>query len=593
MIAAGCMRLSTDSDRDDTRSIQVLHEALDTGVTFLDTADAYCWTGEDIGHNERLIARALKSWRGDPASITVATKGGMTRPEGRWEPDGRAKHLAAACERSCRALDVAAIDLYQLHVVDPRVPLATSVRALGGLKRNGVLKSIGLCNVTVGQIEEARRITEIDAVQNELSIWNNSGILSGVAGHCLSHGIRFLAYRPFGGRKAKGRTANDPALLEVAARHHSTPFEVALAWLADLDHLITPLPGVTKLDQARAAARGQQVRLVAADRLTLDARFPHGRSLRERDEPRVVVPNQTGPEVVMIMGLPGAGKSTLAEQYVADGYMRLNRDEVGGSLRELLPALERSLSGGSARIVLDNTYTTRRSRAEVLEVAARHGVAVTCVSLTTTIDEAQVNAVTRIVERYGRLPNDADLAALRKKDVAAFLPTVQFRYQRELEPPDPSEGFSRIEERAFEHRTNSAHQDRAVIVWCDEPAILETHASLLRAHQDSGAIIGVMSWQPGIEAGSRTEAAVRASFGEVADRAGLRIDLSLCPHGAGPPRCWCRRPLPGLGVALIHRHRLDPARCLYIGSGPLDLGFARKLGFKFVNGISSLPEPVE
>jgi aryl-alcohol dehydrogenase-like predicted oxidoreductase/predicted kinase len=593
MIAAGCMRLSTELDRDDTGSIQVLHAAFDAGVTFLDTADAYCLTDEDIGHNERLIARALKAWGGDPASIIVATKGGMTRPEGRWEPDGRAKHLAAACERSCRALDVAALDLYQLHVVDPRVPLTTSVRAMAGMKRSGVIKSIGLCNVTVGQIEEARRIVDIDVVQNELSVWNDSSILSGVAGHCLTNGIRFLAYRPFGGRKAKGRTASDPALLEVAARHDSTPFEIALAWLSDLDRLITPLPGVTQVAQARAAARGQRMHLVLGDRLTLDARFPHGRLLRERNEPRITVASRSDAEVVLIMGLPGAGKSTLAGQYVEEGYVRLNRDEAGGSLRELLPALERSLSDGSARIVLDNTYTTRRSRAEVLQVAARHGVPVTCVSLTTTIDQAQVNAVTRIVERYGRLPDDAEWAALRGRDVAAFLPTVQFRYQRELEPPDASEGFSRIEERAFEPQTNSARQGRAVIVWCDEPAILETHATLLRAHQESGAIVAVMSWQPGIEAGVQAEAVVRGSFVGLADRAGLRIDLSVCPHAAGPPRCWCRKPLPGLGVALIHRHRLDPARCLYVGSGPQDPGFARKLGFKYFNGIASLPEPVE
>src|SRR5687767_15167818 len=101
-IAIGCMRLSTDPDRDDDRSVELLHAALDAGVTLLDTADAYCLDERDIGHNERLIARALSTWSGDRSRITIATKGGMTRPGGRWEPDGRAKHLRAACERSCR-----------------------------------------------------------------------------------------------------------------------------------------------------------------------------------------------------------------------------------------------------------------------------------------------------------------------------------------------------------------------------------------------------------------------------------------------------------------------------------------------------------
>ena len=97
------MRLSTERDRDETTAIAVLHAALDAGVNFLDTADAYCWDDDERGHNERLIARALKAWPGDRPSIVVATKGGMTRPGGRWVANGRAKHLAAACEASCRS----------------------------------------------------------------------------------------------------------------------------------------------------------------------------------------------------------------------------------------------------------------------------------------------------------------------------------------------------------------------------------------------------------------------------------------------------------------------------------------------------------
>lgn len=97
MLAIACMRLSTNPDRDDERSVAVLHAALDAGVTFLDTADAYCWADDDIGHNERLLARAIGSWSGDRTRLTVATKGGLTRPDGRWEPDGRAKRVWARC----------------------------------------------------------------------------------------------------------------------------------------------------------------------------------------------------------------------------------------------------------------------------------------------------------------------------------------------------------------------------------------------------------------------------------------------------------------------------------------------------------------
>jgi hypothetical protein len=99
-LALGCMRLSTELDRDETAAVAVLHAALDAGVTFLDTADAYRWSDEERGHNERLIARALSAWPGGRSAIIVATKGGMTRSGGRWVPDGRAKHLARAAENS-------------------------------------------------------------------------------------------------------------------------------------------------------------------------------------------------------------------------------------------------------------------------------------------------------------------------------------------------------------------------------------------------------------------------------------------------------------------------------------------------------------
>ena len=98
------MRLSTEPDRDETRALATLHAALDAGVTLLDTADAYCWDASEAGHNERLVARGVATWPGDVSRVRVATKGGLTRPGGRWVPDGRARHLQAACEASRRAL---------------------------------------------------------------------------------------------------------------------------------------------------------------------------------------------------------------------------------------------------------------------------------------------------------------------------------------------------------------------------------------------------------------------------------------------------------------------------------------------------------
>ena len=142
-----------------------------------------------------------------------------------------------------------------------------------------------------------------------------------------------------------------------------------------------------------------------------------------------------------------------------------------------------------------------------------------------------------------------------------------------------SEGFSRIDVMPFERRRDPAHVNRAVIVWCDDAAELESHAPALRAYQEEGWQLCALSWQPSIADGKRSDAEVRAIFATAIERAGLSMDVDFCPHGAGPPRCWCRKPLPGLGVQLIHRHRLNPERCLYIGAGSQDAGFARKLGF--------------
>ena len=200
----------------------MLHAAFAAGVTLLDTADAYCWDDGDVGHNERLIARAISTWDGDRSRIRIATKGGLTRPRGGWVPDGRARHLTAACQASRRALGIDRLHLYQLHAPDPRVSLATSVRALDALKRDGHIESIGLCNVNVGQIEEARRITEIAAVQVELSVWKDDNILNGVVACCLAHGIPLLAYRPLGGVQRARRLAADPVLAAIAARHSAS-----------------------------------------------------------------------------------------------------------------------------------------------------------------------------------------------------------------------------------------------------------------------------------------------------------------------------------------------------------------------------------
>ena len=595
-LGMGCMRLSTAPDRDDARGIAVIHAGLDAGVRLLDTADAYARDADDAGHNERLIARALETWSGDRRGVVVATKGGMTRPNGLWVPDGRARRLTEACAASRAALGVERIQLYQLHAPDPRTPLATSVRALEALRRDGLVEAIGLCNVTVAQIEAAGAIAPIASVQVELGVWCDDAILGGVVAYCAAHGIALLAHRPLGGERRRAATTREATLQALATRHGATPAEVALAAVLHLGDAITPLPGPTRPETAASIARAAAIALDARDRAQLAERFPGWRP--RADAPPVVPAGGAPGEVVLIMGLAGAGKSTHAARFVAGGYHRLNRDEAGGTLRSLLPALERARGEGVTRFVLDNTYLSRRSRAAAIDAAHRLGLPVRCVHLATSMEDAQVNAVGRMLARHGRLLAGDELTRAAKASVGVFAPTALFRMQRELEPPLIAEGFARVDRVGFERRRPADHVNQALLVWCDgillrsragarspaspdDVSVPAGRAAVLQRYRDDGWPIVALSWQPEIADGTRTAAEADAILARMRSLLDVEIDTLYCPHGAGPPVCWCRKPLPGLPMLAIARLRLDPARCVFVGDGPVDPGYARRLGFVY------------
>jgi histidinol phosphatase-like enzyme len=203
-----------------------------------------------------------------------------------------------------------------------------------------------------------------------------------------------------------------------------------------------------------------------------------------------------------------------------------------------------------------------------------------------------------MVSRYGRLLEPDEIRSAAKQDPGAFAPSVQFRYQRELEAPHPSEGFSRIDVQHFERRLDPGFANRALIVWVDgvlvrsrtgrrSPGSAEDveawldRGELLRRYQSEGWIVSGLSWQPEIAEQTLTSAVVQSVFARMRDALNIAIDVDYCSHGAGPATCWCRKPLPGLGVILIQRHRLDPSKCLYVGTGVQDPGFARRLGFQY------------
>jgi histidinol phosphatase-like enzyme/predicted kinase len=302
--------------------------------------------------------------------------------------------------------------------------------------------------------------------------------------------------------------------------------------------------------------------------------------------------------VVLVVGLPGAGKSTTAAALVGRGYDRLNRDEAGGRLKDLVPRLEQALAAGRRRVVLDNTYGSRAARNAVIEAAWAHGVPVRCVWLQTSLEDAQVNVVHRLLARYGALPGPDGLRAAAREDPGALAPQVLFRHRREFVPPDPAEGFVRVDPVPFERRPSPGYDNRALLVWYDgvlrrslrgartpsspdDVALRPGAREAIRRHRDEGWLVLGLSWHPEVAAGTMTADAVGAVFARTHELLGAEIEYVYCPHGDGPPVCWCRKPLPGLGVVLVERHRLDPARCLYVGREAGDRTFARALGFAY------------
>jgi aryl-alcohol dehydrogenase-like predicted oxidoreductase len=245
-IGLGAMKMSLAGRQPEERSIATIHAALDAGVNLIDTADAYAIDDDDVGHNERLIAKAL---RGRRDGVIVATKGGHTRPGGSWALDGRPEHLQAACEASLRALETDRIDLYQYHRPDPEVPYEDSIGALRELQDEGKVRWIGISNASVQQIDLACSIADIAAVQNQLSLEYQGPIERGEVTECERRGIAFLPWSPLGGISSAAEAAGRHAVVRAAAEAHGvSPQQVALAWLLSLSPVVIPIPGASRTE---------------------------------------------------------------------------------------------------------------------------------------------------------------------------------------------------------------------------------------------------------------------------------------------------------------------------------------------------------
>jgi pyridoxine 4-dehydrogenase len=217
-------------------AITLLRRVAASGINLIDTADAY---GPNI--DEELIAEALHPY---PNGMVIATKGGSTQggPE-QWGADGHPRYLRQACEGSLKRLRLACIDLYQLHTVDPRIPIEESVGALAQLQVEGKIRYIGLSNVSVVQLERARGVTDIASVQNRYNLGDRSS--DDVLRRCEQLGIPFIPWFPL----AMGALAHAGGIVaSVAAKHQATPAQVAIAWLLYRSPIMTPIPGTSSIE---------------------------------------------------------------------------------------------------------------------------------------------------------------------------------------------------------------------------------------------------------------------------------------------------------------------------------------------------------
>jgi aryl-alcohol dehydrogenase-like predicted oxidoreductase len=270
-VGFGGMPLSIEGRPPEPVAIATIHAALDAGVTLIDTADVYCLSHLDLGHNERLIAAALKSWKGSRESLVVATKGGMERPDGAWTRNGRPEHLFRACDRSLKNLGVERIQLYQLHAPDPQVPFKESIEALAELVRRGKVQWIGISNVSVAEIEEAREIHPIQSVQNRLSPFFTEALDDDLVQDCVAKGLSFLAYSPVGGGRLNKKLPDHPVVKRIAERHHVSPHVVVLAWVRAQGSTVIPIPGARTPEHARDSATAADITLEGANLQAIDA----------------------------------------------------------------------------------------------------------------------------------------------------------------------------------------------------------------------------------------------------------------------------------------------------------------------------------
>ena len=247
-IGLGGMPMSLSSRPPESQAIDVIHRALALGVTLIDTADSYCKDESDKHHNEGLIHKALQQYDGDTSHVTVATKGGLMRPNGSWTRNGNPEHLRETIRTSFETLGGSKpIDVWQYHAPDPNYSIEEALTPAKEAVNQGLIRFVGVSNFSVEQIKRARDVVEIVSVQNQYNPWYRQPEFDGVLEYCETEGLTFFPWSPLGGSRRVSSLEDIPVIAQLAKEKGVSVYQIVLAWLCAKSPCIVPIPGASKV----------------------------------------------------------------------------------------------------------------------------------------------------------------------------------------------------------------------------------------------------------------------------------------------------------------------------------------------------------
>ena len=300
-------------------------------------------------------------------------------------------------------------------------------------------------------------------------------------------------------------------------------------------------------------------------------------------------------EVVMVLGAPASGKSTLAQPFIDQGYHYANRDKAGGTVAGLIPAMVNALKMGKS-VVLDNLFTTAAERAPFLAEARKSNIIARCIWLDTSIEDAQINALRRMWKHYRKIFWTAeDLKPIKNPNM--FPSAVLFKYRKNFEAPTTAEGFEKVEKKKFV-RLPWEYTGKAIILDADDTVrrssgekvyplkvqdvqVLPKRKEILAKYAKEGYLILGASNQSAIAKGELTLETAQACFDKTNELLGMKIDWVFCPHRIPPLGCYCRKPGSGMGIYLIETYKINPILSVFVGDMTSDATFAKRLGLQF------------